>query len=614
MYQLDADQGASFGRDGYVHVAGQVYHKDFYVQPAIDDRAASGRFPADSNKILGTPEETRELLSLSAGSTIVPDLWGDLKGYTLITYGHRHSEAYENYRTPDSSNNVLAIYPNGFSPRETDEENDYAATLGLKADDFYGFHVDLSTTYGADETDIGNKDTLNPNLYAGEALPGDPDFGLKGFSPTTVLAQSQRNAEWTNDINFVRLFRVARMPLNLAFGAEHRLDEFDLGAGNPPSWEAGGTQGFAGLRPQNAGTWYRNVYAGYIDVDVHPVPKWDVDLAGRFEHYTDFGDTENGKLSTRYDFTHWIAVRGTISNGFRAPTLAEEHFSALNVSPTGASGDLAVNSAAARSIGAVPLKPERSTNASAGIVLQPTSRLSITADVYQINLRDRIVGAGGVTGQAAADAIALTGAGIPAGAQLNNISAFYFANGISTRTQGIDIAASYFSDFQDHGTVNWTLGVDLNRTRLHHMGTDAFGHNFVTVQGVSYYTSAYPRSKIIGNALWHVGKWDINVRETRWGQTTDNVEYQDLAPAAIQYNGNITYQFDNTPVWTTDLEVGYQLARRWHAAVGGLNLFNQQPRKLPIENAYLGVQYFDIDSAGLPLGGGFYYGRVTYTF
>jgi len=617
LYQLDADGGTTFGNDGYIHVGGQMYHRDIFVVRTTDDRAAADGFPPNSNNILGAPEETRETLSLEGGDTIVPDLWGGLQAYGLITYGHRHAEAYENYRTPSV---LPEVYPAGFSPRETDEENDYAATLGLRADDFLGFHVDLSSTYGADELDIGNKDTANPTLYTNpnELEPTDPDFGIApGFTPTTVLAQSMRSAQWTNDLNFTRPFSFMGHAMNLAFGAEHRLDDYQLGAGVGPSWEVGGTQGFAGLRPQNAGEWYRDVYAGYIDLDTHPLTHWDLDFAGRFEHYTDFGNTEAGKISSRYDFTRWLAVRGTISNGLRAPTLAEEHFSSLNVSPTGATGALATDSAAARSIGAVPLKPERSTNVSGGIVLQPMRNLSATVDVYQINIRDRIVGANGPNGQAALNAIALTGATLPAGTlDLNNISTSYFANGASTRTQGLDIDVNYFTDFRNRGwgTVSWTLGLDLNRTRVDHTGINSQGDPFLTAQGVSWLTGANPRSKLILNGFWRLGKFDLNARETRWGETVDDVQYQDLAPAALAFSNTTFYQFTQTPVWTTDLEAGYQISHHWHVAVGGDNIFNMQPRRMPADTSYLNVQYYDVTSAQIPITGGFYYGRVNYVF
>jgi iron complex outermembrane recepter protein len=102
-YQLDTDKGACFGTDGYVHIGGQMFHTDHFVVPATDARAAAGGFPANSNKILGTPEETRETLSIEAGNTIIPDLFGGVQAYGLITYGHRHAEAYETTARPPFS-------------------------------------------------------------------------------------------------------------------------------------------------------------------------------------------------------------------------------------------------------------------------------------------------------------------------------------------------------------------------------------------------------------------------------------------------------------------------------------------------------------------------------
>ena len=516
LYQLDADQGASFGSDGYVHIGGQMYHADHFTAPAIDDRTG-----ADDNHILGTPEETRENLSVDFGKT----LFDGVQGYGLITYGHRHGEAYENYRLPDV---IMPIYPFGFSPLETIDENEYSATLGIKGDDFLGFNWDLSSTYGADELDIGNKNTGNPDLYQ-----------ETGFTPTTVLAQSMRNAQWTNNLDFSRPISLLNVPMVFAFGAEHRLETYNLGAGNPPSYELGGTQGFAGLLPANAGAWDRDVYAAYVDDDIHPLPQWDIDVAGRFEHYTDVGNTENGKLSSRYDFSRRFAVRGTISTGFRAPTLAEEHFSALNVSPTGASGDLAVSSAAAALLGAVPLKPERSTNASGGVVFEPVDDLNITADIYQINIRDRIIGGGNYEGALAEQAIGLTGASLPVNIQANDVSAFYFSNGASTRTQGADVNVNYVTRLHDYGTIYWTAGVDLNRTRLTHLGDDTNGNPLLSAAGISNLTTEFPRSKILLNAFWRLGKWDVNLRQTRYGETKAALQYQDQAPPALQFSNTV---------------------------------------------------------------------------
>ncbi len=590
-YQLDADQGAAFGTDGYVHLGGQVYHTDYFITPTIDDR--TGR---DDNNITSLPEETRETLSIDFGTT----LFDDVQFYGLITYGHRHAQAYENYRLPDI---LPEVFPQGFSPIETDEENQYSATLGIKGDDLFGFRYDLSTTYGADQINIGNKDTANPNLYL-----------ATGFTPTSVMASSLRNAQWTNTLDLSRPLHVLSIPLLLSFGGEERSEEYDIGAGQPASTELGGTQGFAGLLPVNAGNFSRNVWAGYIDTDFHPLPQWDVDLAGRFEHYTDSGNTETGKLASRYNFSSRFAIRGTISNGFRAPTLAEEHFSALNVSPTGASGDLAVDSAAAKLLGAVPLKPERSTNASAGFVVEPIRNLTITTDVYQINIRDRIIGGGNYEGPLAIQAIDLTGASLPASITPNDVTAFYFSNGASTRTQGLDINGNYFTSFGEYGTVDWKVGIDLNRTRLHHLALDTNGNPLLSAQGISNLTTEFPRSKILLDAFWRLKNWDVNVRQTRYGQTSANLTYEDLAPAALQFSNTAFVPFVETPRWLTDIEVGYQLTPHLHIAVGANNIFNIRPREAPLVANYLGSGVYDTVSDQIPISGGFYYGRVNITF
>ena len=591
QYQLNADQGAAFGNDGYVHIGGALYHTDHFITPAIDDR--TGR--AD-NPITGLPEETRETLSVDFGKTLLPGI----EGYGLITYGHRHAEAFENYRLPTI---LPQLYPLGFTPIETDEENEYSATLGIKGDDFLGFRWDISSTYGADQVGIGNKDTGNPNLY--KAI---------GYSPTDAFAEGLRNGQWTNTVDLSRPMHIITLPFVLSFGAEQRYESYDITAGNPASYQLGGTQGFGGLLPANAGHFSRDVWAGYIDGDLHPLPQWDIDLAGRFEHYTDSGDTETGKVSSRYNFTRYFAIRGTVSNGFRAPTLAEEHFSALNVSPTGASGDLAVSSAAAALLGAVPLKPERSTNASAGLVMEPIRDLSITADVYQINIRDRIIGGGNYNGALAIQAIALTGAVLPSSIGANDVSAFYFSNGASTRTQGADINVHYFTNLDEYGFINWTAGIDLNRTRLTHLSDDTNGNPLLSAAGISNLTTEFPRSKVLLDAFWRIAKWDVNVRQTRYGQTKANLQYTDLAPAALQYSNTVFQPFVNTPRWLTDLEVGYSITPHWHVAIGGNNLFNIRPRELPLVTNYLGSNPYDQASQQVPISGGFYYGRLNFTF
>ncbi|MFT8722163.1 MAG: TonB-dependent receptor [Acetobacter malorum] len=609
-YQVNADGGLKFGDDGYVHISGSMYHTDHMYPRTVDFRSQPNRlgyagysFPSNSNKVISTPEETRENLSIKFGKT----LFSGVKGYGLITYAHRHAETYENFRLPSV---LPAVKPNGFTPIETMNENDFSGMLGLTGDNLLGFSWELSPTYGEDDDRVNNPNTVNIKLYK-----------YTGYTPTTVTAQSYSMAQWTNDLGFRRRFNIGHVvPMTLAFGGQHRLEMYNLYAGEPASYLYGGTQAFGGIIPENAGKWDRDIWAGYLDGDFHPLKHWDLDFAGRFEHYTDTGNTENGKISTRYDFTKRIAIRGTISNGFRAPTLAEEHYSEVNIGPTNAGGLLASSSDAAKALGANHLKPERSTSAEAGILLEPVDRFHISVDVYQINIRDRIAGGGTVRGQAAHDAILQTGASIPPGVLLDNTTAYYFANVGSTRTQGIDISGDYLFRFENYGNLDLSASLNLNRTRMSHINTDQHGSPVLNAQNVSYLTTASPRSKIILNARWTFRNWDINLRETRYGLTSTLMTYEDQTPASsvcpldggsLRYSVHCFGQYNNTPVWLTDLEVGYHINSRLHVAVGANNIFNQRPRRLQDQFNYVGANIYDFRNSGIPITGGYYYGRVN---
>ncbi len=589
-YQLNADGGIGFSGNGYLHLSGQMYHTDHYVTGSRDYR------PQDYNFSL--PEETRESLAIEAGR----DITENIRSYLNITYMHRH---IQNYMTNRIASVLPEVYPYGFNPSVVNEENDYAATLGLTGDNLFGgFHWDLSTTYGADESRLSTINSANLSYYA-----------TYGYTPTKGFTEAYRNAQWTNNFDVTRSFSVLTCPLKLAFGAEHRLETYTITSGNAPTWQLGGLQGAPGLTPQSAGNWSRDVWAGYIDVDISPVRKLDLDFAGRFEHYTDFGNSESGKISARYEVSRRLAFRATISNGFRAPTLAEQHFSSLSVTPTGAAGSLAVDSQAARLLGASALKPERSTNVSAGVVFEPFPLLHVTADVYQINIRDRIVGGGNYSGAIAEQAIGLTGIALPSGLDPADVTANYFSNGASTRTQGVDINIDYTTRFGRFGRVDWSAGIDLNRTRLHHLSNDTNGQPLLNAQAIGWLTTSMPRSKIILNARWTIGEWDVNVRQTRYGQTTGNMTYQIAAPADIRYSIEQFAQFENKPRWMTDLEITrHFLSHRLHVTLGINNLFNVRPRKIPLILRYEGNSIYDTSSSGIPISGSYYYTRVGFSF
>ena len=401
-------------------------------------------------------------------------------------------------------------------------------------------------------------------------------------------------------------------------GGEGRENTFGIQQGDAASIYKEGGQSYPGFQPTDAGTHSRKNYAAYIDFAVSPIKDLQVDIAGRFEHYTDFGDAQVGKITARYDITPEIAVRGTISTGFRAPTIQEEFYSATNVSPTSAIVQLPPNSAAAALLGVKPLQPEASTSYSAGIVAHPLDDLSITIDAYSISLRNRIVGTGTLFGSGGAiNSPIVTQAILAHGNILDptvtQTGVALFVNGISTLTQGIDLSANYLTDFGDFGSVNWTLAGNYSDTSISKMiatpSTLVPGVSLFSKTATSLLTSANPKEKIGLSALWSLDPWTVNLRETLYGPTS----------AYYSPNGGTYYlnKVDTTAI--TDLEIDYHYLESWTIAFGANNLTDERPNSRRVLSP---TQLSDGSNVvGAPLGispfginGGFYYTRLTFNF
>ena len=212
-----------------------------------------------------------------------------------------------------------------------------------------------------------------------------------------------------------------------------------------------------------------------------------------------------------------------MSTGFRAPTLQEEYYQAQSSSPTGNSGQVAVDSPAARYLGAKPLKPERSTNFSAGIVLNPIRRLHISVDAYQITLRNRIVNGGSYNGEQAIEALKLNGWSPGSAVNPSAVSTTYFTNGADTRTRGLDISADYSLDLHQNGALNLDVGFNLNKTTIQKSGLDLNGNPLLNQQQRAFLTSYTPHNKLIFGGRWTVGHFDLSVHEIRYGSTTSQL-------------------------------------------------------------------------------------------
>ncbi|WP_245643773.1 TonB-dependent receptor plug domain-containing protein [Paraburkholderia oxyphila] len=590
-----ANIGLNLGDKGFLDLSAEYARQNHTVRTGPDDYF--GTFAPGHgyyNPIEGDPSSTRESVGFNAGYY----LGDDVELYGFGTYAHRDGSAYQNYRPPSV---LPSIYPNGFVPQETINENDYSVTAGIKGQNLFGWSWDLSTTYGGDHDVIGMVDSANTGLYAAQ-----------GYTPTTFHLSTVSNTQLTNNLDFSRAFQlpVLPAPLQVSFGVEQRRETYTVGAGDPASYVYGGAQALPGLAPVSASDNSRNVIGTYIDLSTHLTPKWQIDLAGRFEHYNDVGDTTNGKISTRYDFTPAIALRGSVSTGFRAPSLAEEYYTNINESPASASGLLAANSAAAKLIGAQQLKSEESTNYNVGLVLTPANNLHVTLDAYQIDIRNRIVLGGTASGAEAIAALEAAGLSIPGTIPASAVSASYFTNGASTRTRGLDLTGTYHTSFGSYGQVDWDLGVNLNTTSVTHVATGANGAPELNAQQIGWLTTSTPKNKIIIGGTWKRDKWAVSVHETRFG-TTSGEETYIVGPNAFSTTQFIHFQ--NAARYVTDVEVRYDVTKKFQIAVGANNLFDVYPSKLPYEAQLEGAQY-DAFASTIGVNGGFYYLRARYQF
>lgn len=588
--QAGAQKGLKIGSSGFLDLSFDYRHQDHTNRSGIDERT-----DAHTLRVVGDPATTRYDFAINGGYTFA----NGIEAYTTETYAHRFTEIAQVYRVPTR---LPEYYPNGFTPQQTATENDFSAAIGLRGNDLLGWRWDLSSNYGGDYINSNLNNTANLGLYA-----------ATGTTPLSVHLADYSTTQLNNTFDLSRDVHVPLLagPLTIATGVAHRFETYGTGVGSSASYLYGGSQAQAGLLPSNAGPHSRVVYSTYLDLSAHLTRDWQADLAGRYEHYTDFGDTFNGKASTRYDITRNLAVRATFSTGTRAPSLANEYYSALAVGPESASGTLAANSAAARLLGATPLKPEHATNITAGVVYSPIEHLHLTLDAYQIDIRDRIVSGPGISGDAALAALRVQGIAVSSSLTPDDVSASFFTNAAATRTRGLDITATYTTRWESFGRIDWDVSFNANDTSIRHVNTLANGLSDLNAQTAAYLTGSTPKNRLIFGGRWQSssGRWDVVLHEQRYGQTTDALTWYDGPYAYSTTNFN---SITNHPRWITNLELGFRPIDRLHLAVGANNLFNRYPTRIPAANGYYGSGRYDGSASQIGVNGGFYYAQASY--
>ena len=520
--------------------------------------------------------------------------------YAFGGLNHRFTDAFAWTRTPDSERNVPEIYPNGFNPHITSNIDDRSISVGVKSK-LKGWDVDVNNTFGSNRFHYIIDGTLNASLLA--------------KSPTRFDAGGFELNQNTSGIYFSKYFPESSKGTNVAFGFEYRIENYEIFAGEEGSWRnygiidtvingvvtpvdklgrPGGSQGFPGFQPSNELDEYRTNLAAYVDVEADFTDKFMMAAAVRFEDYSDFGSTINGKLATRLEVAKGFAIRGSVSSGFRAPSLAQIYF---NSTFTDFVGGVPIdkiiaknNSPITRALGIPRLKEESAVNGSIGFTAN-VGDFTATVDGYYVDIDDRIV----LTG-AFEDTDPDIGADLQA---LNVGAAQFFTNAIDTKTKGVDVILNW-SKIIGESRVRATLAGNFNDMELGDIKTSAklkgkediyFGS-----REQKFLLASAPDSKVSLTLDYKINKLNTNLRFTRFGE----VVLEDWLGTDDVYEAKIV----------TDLTLGYELSPNLSLRLGAANLFNVYPTQQDTETETGGLW----DAVQMGFSGAFYFTKLGFRF
>ena len=492
-------------------------------------------------------------------------------------------------------NPIAAQFPGGYNPDFGADLSDFAVVAGIKGDINDSFTYNVRGRYADSEVDYELGETINPSLGITSPLE---------FNPGTL---SQEEASVNAD--FVQTLQ--NSPVNIAFGAEWRRENYVIGEGDPLSILAGptasffgvGSDGFQGFPVESAGDFESDSFAFYLDVESDITEQLTAAFAIRYENFTDFDATSTDiKLSLRYQFNETLAVRGTFNTGFRIPTAGQVN--TLNVTTTSnAAGELVpngtfpVNNPISIALGAQDLDEEESISFTAGVVWQPTNNIDVTLDYYRVAIDDRLALLNNTV--SAADVVTLTAAGVADAANLAGSSVNFFVNGFDSDVNGIDVAIT--GDWEILGGL---LNVDL-RHNFNDQNVSNVAPGTINQSRVFDLENQVPNNSTVLSLDYSRGPFDGLVRLRYYDDwsTTGGLFSPGDASDIDNYSGDVL----------VDLELGYDVTRNYRVTVGAENLFDVEPEdELNPVSRFLGVDL----SLTSPFGfnGVFWYARFSAFF
>ena len=572
-------------------------------------------------------------------------------GSELYAFGglnHRNTRSGCYYRFPRQQDRYLNdLYPNGFLPQLTSIISDKSLTVGIRSKAGI-FDLDFSNSFGSSMFSYGMVNTMNASL--GPATPTTMRLGDNNFTQNTT------------NLGLNKLFKGALggrlSSINLAFGAEMRVENYQIIAGQRESYIKGdygvfvspednfnytqrvnpsvlvkgqdlilkyrgdrvdiknyspNCQCFRGFAPEQEASAFRSVMAGYVDVEVDFTKSFMIGAAIRAENYNDFGGVLTGKLASRLSLIPGVlALRGSVSTGFRAPSLQELYYAqtATGFTPGGVPFDVGAftnTSTVAKALGIPRLKEENSRNFSFGLTSQPVPGLEVSADAYLIRVTDKIIQTGNFEGNAV---------GGKFGEVINGGAARFFTNAADVETKGIDLVANYTIK-AGPGKMTFSLAANWNKVAFTNVypaklniGANSKLNSteildiYLNREARGSFEQGSPRQKYISSVVYSRGNFSAMARAIYYGAVKSFSNYTDD-------NGNY-YDYTLGARTTLDLSVGYQILKQLRLSVGGDNVTNAYPTlTLP---DLTDSNRFAYDNFQMGFQGAYYYARMNIQF